>query len=103
MYRARPKNNVSASKTKWCVGVTNKYEFRMHIGLMRNCNRWVLKNCKSQDKKTSGMHTGNIKLDIGHLHTRLDLLSLNKLELAQNCSQLNISLSATTELLNICN
>ena len=80
---------------------TNK--FFLHISLMGNCNRWVLTNCKSIDKKTSYIHTGYVKFDIGHLLTGIDLLSKNEIYLAQTWSHLNISLSTTAELLNIRN
>ena len=90
-------------KSKWCVGSNEKCNFRVIIGLLKESKNWVLKNITGKDKTTCDVHTGHFKLDIRHIHTGIALLSPSEIELSQNCSQLNISYSSTTELLNLRN
>ena len=49
------------------------------------------------------LHNGYFKMDIQHIHNGIGLLSNSEIALSKDCSQLNISVSATTELLNIRN
>ena len=102
-FRHRNKQNVRVAKSKWCVGASEKCNFRVIIGLLRDSGRWVFKNFNWEKQTTCDVHTGHFKLDISHIHTGIALLSSSEIELSRNCSQLNISYSSTTELLNLRN
>ena len=75
IYHGRKTNHIRVRKIKYCVEVTEKSRFRLHIALMRKSNRWVLMNFKGKLKNTHKMHQGHIEMDVGHLHTGLLLLS----------------------------
>ena len=103
VFRNRTKKNVRVSNSKWCVVGNDQCKFRLIIGLKKDSDRWVLKNCDRDDKSSADIHIGHFKMNIEHIHTGIGLLSKDEIALSKDCAQLNISVSATTELLNIRN
>ena len=48
-------------------------------------------------------HTGHFKMDATHIHTHISLLPKDEINLAKQCSQLNMSTSNSSTLINIKN
>ena len=75
----------------------------MNISLCKISNRWQLHNTKESKKGIHSVHKGHFQISSEHIHTNIKLMPKNEIELAKQCSQLNLTNSTTASLVSIQN
>ena len=71
--------------------ISVKYKFRINISLQNHSNCWFIHNNKTSKPNTDHDHIGHFKIDLSHIHTSYNLLPKDKITVAKQCSQLNVT------------
>ena len=100
-YHGKEKTFDLVSKTKWSRKCDIKCRFRINISLHRHSNSWYIHNNKASKSNNDNDHIGHFKMDNSHIHTTLNLLPQDEITLAKQCSQLNMTTSNMSSLINI--
>ena len=97
-YKGKEKTFDLVSKTKWSRQCDIKCRFRINISLDKHSNSWFVHNNKLSNQED---HMGHFKMDSSHIHTSLNMLPPEEIEMAKEGSQLNMTDSNTASLINI--
>ena len=100
-YHGKEKTFDLVSKTKWSRKCDIKCRFRINISLNKYSNSWYIHNNKSSKNNNDHDHIGHYKMDTAHIHTNVHMLPKDEIELARQCSQLNMTNSNMASLINI--
>ena len=98
-----PKDKVykQVYKSKYCAKLKECCNFRVNISLCGVTNIWSIHHIKGKNKHLHSIHTGHFKLSPSHIHTQISMMPPKEIELAKNCSQINMTNSSMASLVSI--
>ena len=103
VYINKDKKYDVVSKTKWSRNCDVRCKFRINISLHTNDQCWLVHNTTGPNQIFSDHHTGHFQADSRHIHSDISLLPKEELKLSKECSQLNMTNSNVSSLINIKN
>ena len=102
-FKGKEKVHNQVYKTKYCCEPEGMCQFRINLSLCKITNSWRIHNSKASKRGKQSMHTGHFKLTPEHIHSNIELLPNEEIELARQCSQLHMSNSTMASLISIRN
>ena len=102
-FHGRNRNFDQVCKTKYCYHSDNLCNFRLNVSLCAITNKWRIHNSKTSQRGKQSLHSGHFKLSPSHIHTNIQLLPPEELQLAKQCNQLHLSGSTMASLISIQN
>ena len=98
-----PKDKVykQVYKSKYCAKLKDCCNFRVNISLCGLTNKWRIHHLKGKNRHFHSIHTGHFKLSPSHIHTQISMMPPKEIELAKNCSQINMTNSSMASLVSI--
>ena len=102
-FKGKEKIHSNVYKTKYCCETSGLCQFRINLSLCKITNSWRIHNSSASKRGKQSQHTGHFKLTPDHIHSNIELLPEDEIELARQCSQLHLSNSTMASLISIRN
>ena len=102
-FQGKEKHHLQVFKTKYSRKCDTLCQCRINISLCEVTDQWKIHNSKASKRSIQSYHTGHFKMLPAHIHTNISLLPEKEIEIAKQCSQLNLTSTTMASLISIQN